>query len=148
VSYSKWLHCTVVSIWHPILSFCLAILRHCLKHVNRCEESAVVTVDSDIVDCYEKCHTPLQMLRMLICCMFMASVMIVPQLLLKNTAESFLCTELCITELQSSTSMKCGIGDASTSLERWVLNLRCYWLLWRPDQESNLGTGAIGTTCH
>jgi hypothetical protein len=48
--------------------------------------------------------------------------------------------------VQSSASMKYGIGDASTSLERWVLNLRGYWLLWRPDQDSNLGTGAIGTT--
>jgi hypothetical protein len=53
-----------------------------------------------------------------------------------------------LNSLQSSASMKCGTGDASTSLERWVLNLRGYWLLWRPTQESNLGMGAIGTTRH
>jgi hypothetical protein len=34
--------------------------------------------------------------NMLICCMFMASAMVVPLLVLKNTVEGFLCAEFCI----------------------------------------------------
>ena len=39
VSEIQLLYCIVVWIWRPILSFPASVLRHCLKHVNRCEPS-------------------------------------------------------------------------------------------------------------
>ena len=44
---------------------------------------------------------------MLLCCMFTASVMVVPMLLLKNTVNGFLCTELQIKERFPRCSIHC-----------------------------------------
>jgi len=39
VSEVQLCHCTGVWIWRPILPFTPAVLRHCMKRVNRCEVS-------------------------------------------------------------------------------------------------------------
>jgi hypothetical protein len=45
--------------------------------------------------------------NMLICCMFMASAMVVSLLLLKNTIKCFLCAEFCIIGCFSRRSIHC-----------------------------------------
>jgi len=59
-----------------------------------------------LLECCEKCRTSSQMPNMLIWCMFMASAMVVPLLLLKNTVGGVLCAEFRIVECSTRCSNK------------------------------------------
>ena len=106
-----WLYTVVVWFGRPVLPFPPAVLRHCLKHVNLCEESVgcwlLWLLIAKLLECCEKCRTSSQMPNMLIWCMFMASKMVVPLLLLKNTIDGFLYAEFRIIESFTRYSIHC-----------------------------------------
>ena len=60
-----------------------------------------------LLECYEKCRTSSQMPNMLIWYMSMASAMVVPLLLLKNTVDGFLCAEFRVLECFTRCSIHC-----------------------------------------
>ena len=60
-----------------------------------------------LLECCEKCRTTSQMPNMLIWCMLMASAMVVPLLLLKNTVDGFLCAEFRIVDCFKRCSIHC-----------------------------------------
>jgi hypothetical protein len=72
-------------------------------------------------ECCEKCRTSSQMPNMLICCMFTASVIVAPRLLLKNTVNGFLSAEFWIVVLSKVFDTLCEHGTlpiAHVSSER------------------------------
>jgi len=60
-----------------------------------------------LLECCEKCRTSSQMPNMLIWCMFMASAMVVPLPLLKNSVNGFLCAEFQIVDCVTRCSIHC-----------------------------------------